>query len=139
MPIYEYRCQDCDNVFEEWHRGYEEKEITCPICKGKAKRLISNTAFILKGSGWYVTDYARNQDNAGGDGNGKDKGEGQAASSSQDTGSAKEQDSSQAGGESGGNGASQAGKESGSQGASKEEAGKKPTGQTPPSNSSSTE
>ncbi len=136
MPIYEYRCQDCNNVFEEWHRGYEEKEITCPICNGKAKRLISNTAFILKGSGWYVTDYARNQDSAGGDGNGKDKGQEQTAQASQDTSSAKEQDSSQASGESGGNGGSRTGKESGSQGASKEEAGKKSTGQTPPSNSS---
>ena len=139
MPIYEYRCQDCDNVFEEWHRGYEEKEITCPICKGNAKRLISNTAFILKGSGWYVTDYARNQDSAEGNGNGKGQGQEQATQASQDTGSAKEQDSSQAGGESGGNGSSRTDKDSGSQGSSKEEAGKKPTGQTPPSNSSSTD
>lgn len=57
MPIYEYECQDCKQIFEEWQSGYEEQELTCPVCGGTSKRLISNTSFILKGSGWYVTDY----------------------------------------------------------------------------------
>lgn len=58
MPIYEYYCTQCDNTFEEWSKNassHEHKK--CPNCGGDAKQLISNTAFILKGSGWYVTEY----------------------------------------------------------------------------------
>ncbi len=58
MPIYEYYCPDCQHLFEEWQKDFTEREMNCPICGTKAKRLISNTSFILKGSGWYVTDYA---------------------------------------------------------------------------------
>lgn len=61
MPIYEYCCQDCQHVFEEWQKDFKEREMTCPVCGSPAKRLISNTSFILKGSGWYVTDYANNK------------------------------------------------------------------------------
>ena len=59
MPIYEYRCKDCHQVFEEWIKHVEEEgvEHACPICTGHAERIISNTTFALKGSGWYVTDY----------------------------------------------------------------------------------
>ncbi|MDL2315766.1 zinc ribbon domain-containing protein [Desulfovibrio sp. OttesenSCG-928-A18] len=59
MPIYEYRCEDCQQVFEEWCRRVEDAKVQhpCPICKGQAKRLISNTSFALKGGGWYVTEY----------------------------------------------------------------------------------
>jgi putative FmdB family regulatory protein len=59
MPIYEYRCCDCEQIFEEWQKGFEDKDVPCPVCGHKAKRLISNTAFVLKGTGWYVTDYCR--------------------------------------------------------------------------------
>lgn len=58
MPIYEYRCQGCDHQFEEWQRGYEEKTLPCPVCGQTAARVVSGSAFILKGSGWYATDYA---------------------------------------------------------------------------------
>lgn len=59
MPIYEYRCTDCHQLFEEWCRHIEDKDTqhACPICKGKAERLISQTSFALKGGGWYVTEY----------------------------------------------------------------------------------
>ncbi len=57
MPIYEYHCKKCDNVFEEFQKGFEERSVKCPKCAGDAERLISNTSFILKGTGWYVTDY----------------------------------------------------------------------------------
>ena len=57
MPIYEYACESCDNIFEEWQTGYEERELPCPECGGKSKRLISNTSFVLKGTGWYTSDY----------------------------------------------------------------------------------
>lgn len=71
MPIYEYSCDDCQHLFEEWQKDFTDKEMTCPVCGGRAKRMISNTAFILKGSGWYVTDYARgNASSSGNGGNG---------------------------------------------------------------------
>lgn len=60
MPIYEYSCSKCAHTFEEWEKDFLDKELDCPKCGALAKRLISNTSFILKGSGWYVTDYADN-------------------------------------------------------------------------------
>jgi putative FmdB family regulatory protein len=59
MPIYEYRCRDCGKELEVMQRITEDPLTTCPGCGGSLQRLISNTSFILKGTGWYVTDYAR--------------------------------------------------------------------------------
>jgi putative FmdB family regulatory protein len=72
MPIYEYRCNDCQQVFEEWQKGFEDREMVCPVCGGASFRLISSSAFVLKGSGWYVTDYCQSHSGAG-NGNGKPK------------------------------------------------------------------
>jgi putative FmdB family regulatory protein len=58
MPIYEYNCDKC-GVFEVTQRITEKPLDVCPTCGGSVKRLISHTSFVLKGSGWYVTDYAR--------------------------------------------------------------------------------
>ena len=58
MPIYEYNCVKC-GTFEATQRITEKPLAKCPTCKGKVKKLISNTSFQLKGSGWYITDYAR--------------------------------------------------------------------------------
>jgi len=58
MPIYEYRCRKCGD-FEATQRITDKPLSRCPTCKGKIKRLISNTSFQLKGTGWYITDYAR--------------------------------------------------------------------------------
>lgn len=58
MPIYEYRCEHCGD-FEEMQRITDPPLTKCPRCRRKVRRLISNTSFQLKGSGWYVTDYAR--------------------------------------------------------------------------------
>ena len=58
MPIYEYACEHC-GVFEEMQRINDPALAKCPKCKRKVRRLISQTSFQLKGSGWYVTDYAR--------------------------------------------------------------------------------
>lgn len=57
MPIYEYQCVKCNDVFEVFHKIDEECKITCPKCLGPTKRLISATNFVLKGSGFYVNDY----------------------------------------------------------------------------------
>jgi putative FmdB family regulatory protein len=60
MPIYEYRCQSCGHEFEEFQSiSLKAEKTVCPSCKGhKTKRLVSQTSFALKGSGWYVTDYS---------------------------------------------------------------------------------
>ncbi|GAB6162798.1 hypothetical protein JCM12298_19580 [Desulfothermus naphthae] len=70
MPIYEYECTSCGHRFEQWQKDFKERDVVCTVCGAKAKRLISNTSFILKGSGWYVTDYARPKTSS--KGNGKD-------------------------------------------------------------------
>jgi putative FmdB family regulatory protein len=58
MPVYEYACPTCRNIFEEWLKFSETTEsMPCPKCGSRAQRIISNTAFVLKGGGWYVTDY----------------------------------------------------------------------------------
>lgn len=62
MPIYEYSCQKC-GVVEVTQRITEKALTKCPTCKSKVKKLISNTSFQLKGTGWYVTDYARKGQN----------------------------------------------------------------------------
>lgn len=62
MPIYEYSCQKC-GVIEVTQRITEKPLAKCPTCKSKVKKLISNTSFQLKGTGWYITDYARKGQN----------------------------------------------------------------------------
>ena len=57
MPIYEYQCQKCSNIFEVFHKIDEEFNPACPKCLAGARRIISATNFILKGSGFYVNDY----------------------------------------------------------------------------------
>ncbi|ACI20966.1 MULTISPECIES: FmdB family zinc ribbon protein [Thermodesulfovibrio] len=59
MPIYEYECMQCHKIHEVIQRFTEEPLKNCPVCGGEVKKLISQSSFILKGSGWYVTDYAR--------------------------------------------------------------------------------
>jgi len=78
MPIYEYQCQKC-GTFEITQRITEKALGKCPTCKGKVKKLISNTSFQLKGTGWYITDYARKGQN------GDSKGEKTSKSSSSDS------------------------------------------------------
>lgn len=58
MPIYEYKCDKC-GVFEVIQRITENSLKRCPTCKSTVERIISATSFVLKGTGWYVTDYPR--------------------------------------------------------------------------------
>lgn len=58
MPIYEYECTKCGNI-EETLQKFSDKPLTrCGHCKGKLTKLVSQSTFHLKGSGWYATDYA---------------------------------------------------------------------------------
>ncbi|MBI3797460.1 MAG: zinc ribbon domain-containing protein [Deltaproteobacteria bacterium] len=59
MPIYEYTCKQCGNF--ETMQGITEAPLKkCPTCGSKVAKLISRSAFHLKGSGWYATDYGKN-------------------------------------------------------------------------------
>jgi putative FmdB family regulatory protein len=66
MPIYEYQCAKC-GTFEATQRITDRPLAKCPTCRGKVKKLISNTSFQLKGTGWYITDYARKDKDGGKD------------------------------------------------------------------------
>ena len=60
MPTYEYKCRSCGHEFEDNQKITAPPLKTCPKCKkGKVERQLNPSAFILKGKGWYVTDYAR--------------------------------------------------------------------------------
>ena len=60
MPIYEYRCESCEHRLEKLQRMSEGLLIDCPECKRPTlKRLVSAPAFRLKGSGWYETDFKK--------------------------------------------------------------------------------
>ncbi len=62
MPIYEYECTSCGEIVEEWQKFSDPPLERCKRCGGKMKKLISQSTFHLKGTGWYVTDYARKQE-----------------------------------------------------------------------------
>ena len=59
MPLHEYECEACGHRFEVIQKFSDPPIETCPKCGGKVHKLISSPAFHLKGTGWYVTDYAR--------------------------------------------------------------------------------
>ena len=59
MPLYEYQCLDCGLVFEKLQKFSDPPETACPSCGGKVSQLLSAPAVQFKGTGWYVTDYAR--------------------------------------------------------------------------------
>ncbi len=56
MPIYEYKCTECNKQFEAVQKITDPPLTECSLCGGKLRRLITNTSFVLKGSGWYITD-----------------------------------------------------------------------------------
>lgn len=65
MPIYEYRCQECGHELETMQKISADPLVACPACdKDGLKRQISQTSFVLKGSGWYVTDYKKDEKGA---------------------------------------------------------------------------
>ena len=79
MPLYEYECQKCHHRFERLQQ-FSDRQITkCPKCKGRVEQVISAPAVQFKGSGWYVTDYAK-------------KSSAPSSSSSNDSGSGKSEE-----------------------------------------------
>ncbi len=59
MPIYEYQCSKCGEIFEAFQKITDLPLTECKFCNGKVEKLFSHTSFQLKGSGWYLTDYAK--------------------------------------------------------------------------------
>ncbi len=59
LPLYEYECEKCGEHLEKIQKFSDAPLTTCPKCGGHLERLISSPAIQFKGTGWYVTDYAR--------------------------------------------------------------------------------
>ena len=59
MPLYEYQCDACSTRFERIQKFSDPPIEVCPSCGGTVKKLLSSPAIQFKGSGWYITDYAR--------------------------------------------------------------------------------
>lgn len=65
MPIYEYQCDNCQQVTEAWQGLAEEPLTTCQSCAGPLKKLISMSSFHLKGGGWYADGYSSKATSSG--------------------------------------------------------------------------
>ena len=62
MPTYDYRCESCKNTFEYFQNMSDKPLNKCPDCNRKVRRLVSGgTGLIFKGSGFYLTDYAKDK------------------------------------------------------------------------------
>ncbi len=91
MPIYEYLCTSCGAEIEVIQRFSDEPLTSCETCSGKLEKKISSSAFHLKGSGWYLTDYARKSSSGNGPAangsteNGKSKSEAKSETASADS------------------------------------------------------
>jgi putative FmdB family regulatory protein len=99
MPLYEYECDACGERFELIQKFSDGPPEACPKCgKGPVQRLVSSPAFQFKGSGWYITDYARKGTSPEGESSKGESSKGEskkadAASSAGDSGDAKKADS----------------------------------------------
>jgi putative FmdB family regulatory protein len=59
LPLYEYKCKSCGRRVEKIQKFSDPPLTTCEVCQGQLERLVSSPAIQFKGSGWYVTDYAK--------------------------------------------------------------------------------
>jgi putative FmdB family regulatory protein len=76
MPLYEYQCKKCSHRFEKIQKFSDRMVKKCPECGGVVEQMISAPAVQFKGSGWYVTDYAKKSSSpgsSGGDSGSKEK------------------------------------------------------------------
>ena len=99
MPLYEYECKKCHHRFEKIQKFSDRMVRKCPDCGGPVEQMISAPAVQFKGSGWYVTDYAKKSSSqSSSDGSGKDskKEDKSKSESSSKEGSSKEGSSKEA-------------------------------------------
>jgi putative FmdB family regulatory protein len=76
MPLYEYECESCNHRFEKIVKYSDPPLDTCPKCgKGPVRKLFSSPAIQFKGSGWYITDYAKKSTDSGQTGGGNNSSE----------------------------------------------------------------
>lgn len=82
MPIYEYQCDGCNAVFEVYQKVSDPAPASHSCGSDKVHRILSNTSFVLKGTGWYATDYAdkSKKTDEGGSGKSHKKAETQSSS-----------------------------------------------------------
>ena len=86
MPLYEYKCDACGATFELIQKFSDPPAETCQKCgRGPVQKLVSSPAFQFKGSGWYVTDYARKSGDGGGSKSGESGDKAADSSSSNDS------------------------------------------------------
>jgi len=105
MPLYEYECKKCHHRFEKIQKFSDRMVKKCPDCGGPVEQMISAPAVQFKGSGWYVTDYAKQSSSqSSSDGSGKDakkedksKSESSSKEGSSKEGSSKEPSSKESG------------------------------------------
>lgn len=71
MPLYEYQCKLCEERLEAIQKFSDPLYTQCPKCGGELKKLISSSAIQFKGSGFYITDYARSGSSSGEGGKGE--------------------------------------------------------------------
>jgi len=81
MPLYEYECKKCGHRFEKIQKFSDKMVKKCPECGGQVEQMISAPAVQFKGSGWYVTDYAKKSSSKGN----PSSGNGSASASSSDS------------------------------------------------------
>jgi putative FmdB family regulatory protein len=90
MPLYEYECKKCGHRFEKIQKFSDRMVKTCPKCGGHVEQMISAPAVQFKGSGWYVTDYAKKSSSPGSSGDSKEKKDDKPKSDGSKEGSSKE-------------------------------------------------
>jgi putative FmdB family regulatory protein len=90
MPLYEYQCKKCGHRFERIQRFSDPLVKKCPECGGKVEQLLSAPAVQFKGSGWYVTDYAKKSASGSAKSESEGKSESGKDSGSKESGSKKE-------------------------------------------------
>jgi len=97
VPLYEYQCKKCHSLTERIQKFSDPPLTTCPHCGGELEQLLSAPAVQFKGSGWYVTDYARSSSKGkGGNGSAEASSSESKSGDSKSTGSASTEKSSAA-------------------------------------------
>src|ERR1700687_4266839 len=96
MPLYEYECKKCGHRFEKIQLYSDKMVKKCPECGGQVEQMISAPAVQFKGSGWYVTDYAKKTSSTGSSGDGASKDKDKKEEKSKSDSSSKESSSKEA-------------------------------------------
>src|SRR6516164_674423 len=85
MPLYEYQCKKCGHRFEKIQKFSDKPVKKCPECGGPVEQTITAPAVQFKGSGWYVTDYAKKPSASTSSSNGDSSSKGESTSKKEST------------------------------------------------------